>query len=153
MYTPNRNSMIDALGTAGEKIVANELSSLGLTVIHSINKFDSVKDMVVDGKTVEVKTQVPFVMENAFTIRQNQLVKCRNVDVLFFVSVKPPRNSYRWGGWLFRAVPNQFGTFDYKTRDGRYMILIPIEQSAIIPIRQLTIEENSQLSKFTVSGF
>ena len=38
--------------------------------------------MKVNDKTVEVKTQVPFIFKNAFTIKDNhQLKKCKNADL------------------------------------------------------------------------
>ena len=53
----NKEEKMNELGLAGEKIVINMLSSLGLKIESSINKYDSEKDMLVDGKKVEVKAE------------------------------------------------------------------------------------------------
>ena len=47
------------LGLIGERIVAHYLRNMGHVVEESLNVFDTEKDMMVDGKPVEVKTQVP----------------------------------------------------------------------------------------------
>jgi hypothetical protein len=146
---------MNELGLAGEKIVTNMLNSLGsnLKIEHSVDKYDREKDMLVDGYKVEVKTQVPFVMKNAFTFLPKQLNKCRGVDVLYFVSVPPPRNEDKWAGWIFRAEPKNFKTTSYTTRDGRNMILVPREQEALVPIQKMSDEEIKVLMQYTVSGF
>ena len=149
----NREEMMNELGLAGEKVVINMLSSLGLKVESSINKYDSEKDMLVDGKKVEVKTQVPFVMQNAFTFKPNQLNKCRSVDVLYFVCVPPPSHYDKWAGWIFRVEPKNFVTRSYRTKDGRVMILIDREQDALIPVMKMSDENIKELKKYTVSGY
>ena len=82
-----RHQAIDILGRTGEKIIANMLIELGLNVQESIDHFDREKDFLVDGKKVEVKTEQPYVLMNCFSFRENQLRKCRSVDVLYFVSI------------------------------------------------------------------
>ena len=149
----NREEMMNELGLAGEKVVINMLSSLGLKVESSINKYDSEKDMLVDGKKVEVKTQVPFVMQNAFTFKPNQLKKCRSVDVLYFVCVPPPNHYDKWAGWIFRVEPKNFVTRNYRTKDGRVMVLIDREQKALIPVMKMSDENIKELKKYTVSGY
>jgi hypothetical protein len=108
---------------------------------------------LVDDKKVEVKTQVPFIMQNAFTFKPNQLNKCRSVDVLYFVSVPAPRHSDKWAGWIFRVEPKNFKTRNYTTKDGRKMILIDREQEALKPVRKMTEQEMAELQKYTVSGY
>ena len=66
------------LGTMGEKIVSNYYSRAGNTVEHSIDPYDRHKDLLVDGKKVEVKTQTRFVMKDCFTLKLNQIKKCIN---------------------------------------------------------------------------
>ena len=149
-----KEELMNELGLAGEKIVINMLSEEGCKVKTSIDKYDSEKDLLVDGQyKVEVKTQVPFVMQNAFTFKPNQLRKCRSVDVLYFVSVPPPRNHDKWAGWIFRAHPQHFLTRTYRTKDGREMILIDREQSALVPVRKMSDDEMKELQKYTVSGY
>ena len=145
---------MNELGLAGEKIVINMLSGEGCRIESSINKYDSEKDLMVDGQyKVEVKTQVPFIMKNSFTFKPNQLRKCRSVDVLYFVSVPAPRHTDKWAGWIFRVEPKNFVTTTYRTKDGREMILINREQPALIPVKKMSDEEARELQKYTVSEY
>lgn len=150
----NRNQAIDILGRTGEKIIANLLIGEGLQVQESINHFDSEKDFLVDGKKVEVKTEQPYVMKNAFSFRANQLRKCQNVDVLYFVSIPPliDRN-YKWGGWIFRANPKEFKYNPYRTKSGLDMIAVPIQQEAMVPICRMKDEEINELMKYAESAY
>ena len=149
-----KEELMNELGLAGEKIVINMLSSEGCRIESSINKYDSEKDLMVDGQyKVEVKTQVPFIMKNSFTFKPNQLRKCRSVDVLYFVSVPAPRHTDKWAGWIFKAEPKNFVTSTYTTKDGREMILINREQPALIPVKKMSDEEARELQKYTVSEY
>jgi hypothetical protein len=149
-----KEELMNELGLAGEKIVINMLSGEGCRIESSINKYDSEKDLMVDGQyKVEVKTQVPFIMKNSFTFKPNQLRKCRSVDVLYFVSVPAPRHTDKWAGWIFRVEPKNFVTTTYRTKDGREMILINREQPALIPVKKMSDEEARELQKYTVSEY
>jgi hypothetical protein len=149
-----KEELMNELGLAGEKIVINMLSGEGCRIESSINKYDSEKDLMVDGQyKVEVKTQVPFIMKNSFTFKPNQLRKCRSVDALYFVSVPAPRHTDKWAGWIFRVEPKNFVTTTYRTKDGREMILINREQPALIPVRKMSDEEARELQKYTVSEY
>ena len=150
----NKEELMNELGLAGEKIVINMLSGEGCRIESSINKYDSEKDLMVDGQyKVEVKTQVPFIMKNSFTFKPNQLRKCRSVDVLYFVSVPAPRHTDKWAGWIFRVEPKNFVTTTYRTKDGREMILINREQPALFPVKKMSDEEARELQKYTVSEY
>jgi len=148
-----KDEMMNELGLAGEKIVINLLSEEGRKVKSSINKYDSEKDLLADDKKVEVKTQVPFIMQNAFTFKPNQLRKCRSVDILYFVSVPAGRHNDKWAGWIFKAEPKTFKIRNYKTKDGRDMILVDREQDALTPVKKMTDEEMKELQKYSVSGY
>ena len=149
-----KEELMNELGLAGEKIVINMLSGEGCRIESSINKYDSEKDLMVDGQyKVEVKTQVPFIMKNSFTFKPNQLRKCRSVDVLYFVSVPAPRHTDKWAGWIFRVEPKNFATTTYRTKDGREMILINREQPALFPVKKMSDEEARELQKYTVSEY
>ena len=137
------------LGAVGEKIVANEL---GGSVEFAVDKYDSKKDFTVNGKTIEVKTQVPFISESAFSICPGQLQKCRSVDELYFVAV-PAKKSYKWEGWMFKVDPKTFTVRDTITRDGRTMLLIDIEQPAVSKVRKVTDVYIKSLIKFTTSKY
>jgi hypothetical protein len=148
------NSNADILGRMGEKIVCNWLRRKGCLVEEAIDHYDRHKDMIVDGKTAEVKTEQPFVFQNAFTFRESQLRKCKNVDILYFVSVPPVfRPDYEWGGWIFVAEPKEFTTRKYRTKQGLDMILVDIDQPALTPWVRMTDEEIGQLSKYAKSRY
>jgi hypothetical protein len=152
----NHAQRIDILGRMGEKIVVNYLNNLGHKVEESIDPYDRVKDMTVNNQlNIEVKTEQPFVIKNAFTIRENQLKKCRNVDELYFVSVPPLMNlKYKWGGWIFKVDPKTFvESSRYTTKYGNKMVVIPINQDAVVPVQKLKQEEITELLKYTESSY
>ena len=145
---------IDILGRMGEKIVANYLRKHGRPVEEAIDHFDREKDMVVDGKFVEVKTEQAFVYKDAFSFRENQLNKCSRVDELYFVSVPPLiKPDYKWGGWIFKTDPSAFTVSKYRTKQGVDMLLIAIEQPALTPWVKMTDEEIAELSKYAQSSY
>lgn len=142
------------MGLAGEKIVTNMLSALGLKIEQSVNKYDSEKDMLVDGYKVEVKTETPYVLKDCFSFRPNQLKKCSSVDVLYIVSVPHPKYKHPTAdGWVFRVDPKNFKTFNYKTRYGTEMIGIKIKQPAVTPVMKMTDEEIKELCKYSVTQY
>lgn len=149
----DRTQMMDILGRMGEKYVSNYLAKQGVVVEQALNHFDNKKDLTGNGKTIEVKTQVPFIKEKAITIKPNQLRKCRGVDILYFVCVPAPSKPFKWEGWLFKADPKTFKTRTRKTKDGRNMVLIDIEQDALEPVEKLTDSHIEQLKKYTVSKY
>ena len=148
----NRSEKMNELGLMGEKIIINYLSEEGHVVKHSVDKYDREKDLVVQDKKVEVKTQVPFLSENAFSFKPDQLRKCRNVDVLYFISVPAGRHHDKWAGWIFQVDPKSFVTRQRNTKDGRSMILVDRNQPALKPIKQISAEGREQLRKYSVSA-
>lgn len=150
-----REEKMNELGLMGEKVVTNMLNRLhpGLVIEHSVNKFDSEKDMLVDGKKVEVKTESPFVFKDCFSFRPNQLRKCRNVDVLYIVSVPHVKFRHYSDGWVYRIVPSEYKTIEYTTKYGVKMIGIPIKQEAVIPVYQMTMEEITELMKYSNTDY
>lgn len=148
----NKYGKMNELGLMGEKIVINYLSSQGRKVEHSVDKFDSKKDLISDEKIIEVKTQVPFIKEKALTFRPNQLKKCRSVDELYFVTV-PAKHTYEWSGWLFQVDPKNFIHRERKTKDGRQMILVDIEQEAVKPLIKIKEEHIKHLVRYASSDY
>ena len=73
------------LGAMGEQLVVNYYRERGHEVVISPNSYDNVKDMTIDGKSFEVKTQTPLFIKKAFTVRPNQLDKCMNAEGLIFI--------------------------------------------------------------------
>lgn len=149
----SRDAKTSALGAIGEKIISNYLNRQGKNVQISVDPFDSKKDMSVDGKKIEVKTQTAFILENAVTIQKSQLNKCRNVDMFFVVIAPAPKHQYRWEGWILQVDPKSFKTRNRITRDGREMILIDIEQDAVVPIEKIPSQEIAVMRKYTSSEY
>lgn len=71
----------EKLGEIGERIFSCRVPGVNF----STDKYDRVKDLELDGKTFEVKTQIRFKNENCFTVKPSQIKKCENVDFLIFV--------------------------------------------------------------------
>jgi hypothetical protein len=153
MATKEDYSKNQELGLLGEKIVTNMLNGLGLRVEHSINKYDSEKDMLVDGYKVEVKTETPYAKKDCFSFRPSQLKKCTTVDVLYIVSVPHPKYEHYSGGWVYRIDPKNFEHFTYKTRYGVEMIGIKINQPGVVPVQKMKPEEIKELIKYSVSSY
>ena len=80
----NQQKML-MLGNIGEKLIRYLAQEEGCEVREYPSLYDSEKDLTINGKTCEVKTQVPFFVEDAFTVKKNQIRKCKNVDILLFV--------------------------------------------------------------------
>jgi hypothetical protein len=89
-FVPHSNCKTnkDKLGNIGEQIVAHYV---GGTL--SENKYDPKKDLILHNAVAcEVKTQCRHITKNVFSIRaptvnryKNQIVKCENVEKLYFV--------------------------------------------------------------------
>ena len=82
-------------GDIGENLVAKIYRKRGHQVTLSENYYDSVKDMLIDGQTCEVKTQKPYYLRKEFTIKPNQVSKCTNADILIWVESPSTHNNYR----------------------------------------------------------
>ena len=151
----NNIDKISELGLVGEKIVVNMLNKLHpeLRIVFSTNKYDSEKDMLVDDKKVEVKTQSPFIMKNAFTFRPNQLHKCQSVDVLYIVSVPHPTWKHHSDGWVFRVVPSEFKYERWVDKKGISRIIIPINQPAVIRVHKIDDADIAELMKYSTTGY
>ena len=150
-----REQKIEILGKIGEKYVGNYLAK-NRKVEFSLDNFDSEKDLMADDKTVEVKVGTPFITEGAIAFKKSQLTKCRSVDEFYFVTIPAPKYDYRWSGWLFRIENN----FRYKvrniTRSNGWideMVLVPIEQDAVIPIFKVEESVINEMMKYTTSKY
>lgn len=152
MYNDRATSMMH-LGRSGEVIFGNYMAQQGKIVEYSINQYDNQKDMKIDGKTYEVKTQVPFVIESAFSILENQLRKLKNADYTVFVSV-PVREKSHWSAgkvYMIESSKIESVIRRRRTKDGRQMILLPIEEMTEL----FTMSEDSAkiLQKYSVSDW
>lgn len=118
-------------GDLGEQLVAQYFRSLGFHVEESVDKFDTKKDMLIDGKhTCEVKTQQLWHLHKAFTVRESQLTKCGEVDKLIFVETPSKYNRNKVSLYEFPKYKRQ--TRVKKTRDGRLMYLYPVSNAILL---------------------
>jgi hypothetical protein len=142
------------LGIMGERIVASVLRKSGHDVEESLNVFDSEKDMTVDGKPVEVKTQVPFILEDSFAVPQNQIKKMMSCDKVYFVSV-PLKDAERdplMGGVFELNTQNEPKAHRRTLHNGKTVICFPRQQTAMKMIHQITDEGVlEQLRKLSTS--
>jgi hypothetical protein len=178
-----RDIKISQLGQVGEKIIRNMFSSKDNTYVEdAIDLYDSTKDMIVyekvrkvveadedgdadsqtilvNGKTIEVKTQTPYIELRCVSIRTGQLKKCRMVDELYFVTVPHKSYAYKGSGWILKVDPKTFTPFQYEpkkdkyTSSGkRYMYGIRLNDPAVTRVRPLTKKEIEELMSFSTSG-
>ena len=146
---------IEILGKIGEKYVGNYLAK-NRKVEFSLDNFDSEKDLLADDKTVEVKVGTPFITEGAIAFKKSQLMKCRSVDEFYFVTIPAPKYKYRWSGWLFRIENNFKCKVRNITRSNGWideMVLVPIEQDAVIPMFKVEDSVINEMMKYTTSKY
>lgn len=135
-------------GDLGEKLVARYYRSNGILVEESLNLNDSKKDMLVDNKTCEVKTQQAWHKENSFSIRVNQLKKCTDVDILIFVETpsKYNQNTVR----LYEMPKDKRKVKTLTTSDGRTMHLFSKNNAILL---ETITDENivKQFERYSLS--
>ena len=135
-------------GDLGEKLVARYYRSNGILVEESLNLNDSKKDMLVDNKTCEVKTQQAWHKENSFSIRVNQLRKCTDVDILIFVETpsKYNQNTVR----LYEMPKEKRKVKTLTTSDGRTMYLFSKNNAILL---ETITDENivKQFERYSLS--
>jgi hypothetical protein len=141
------------LGKMGEICVGNWASTQGKVVIHAIDPYDSQKDLVIDGVSVEVKTQTPYINEMAFSIRPNQIRKCRAVDELYFVALPSPQARFFYEGqcWVYKVDPKAFIHREIVTRGGKTMILVDIKQPAVVPVVEISPEDVDLMMRYSTA--
>jgi len=148
-----KEQMADALGIVGEKLVANYFTKNGFNVEISPFKYDSQKDMTINGIKVEVKTQAPFIKFNSFTIRPNQLQKCKTVDCLIFVIAPHPKYKHFSDGGIYQVLFKKCTYTNWIDKTGMSRILISINQDAVKKLFQVTEEEANELTKYVNSVY
>lgn len=125
------------LGMLGEKIVAKHLRDCGHNVNESLYMFDSDMDMTVDGKPIEVKTQVPFLMYDSFTVNTNQVNKIQNSHRVYWVSVPPGKASDVLSGSVFEMDPKVATNFSHMLNNGREIICFKRNQEGMKIVYQI----------------
>lgn len=129
-------------GELGERLVARYYRANGHNVEESLNLFDHTKDMTIDEETCEVKTQIPWIKEDSFTIKENQVKKCLSVDRLIFVETPSKFNNYQVEIYEF---PKEKREPKVKvTRDNRKMILFEKKKGVLLT----TITDDDIVNQF-----
>ena len=158
-----------ALGDLAEKIVFDYFRSIGSSVEFSTNEYDSEKDLIIDGKTVEVKFQTiyhffkSYCFGNkpikAFTVpitssynklAQNQLDKCLNAD-RWIVVQNPSDKLGEKTIKIWEAPPlgkRRFGN-TLNTKDGRIVAGFPLSSFNLL----VDIDDRSLYNKIKSLNF
>lgn len=147
---------IEALGALGEDIVEDVLKKEGFDVVRSEDKYDSEKDFLVQGKKVEVKTVVPWFVENALTIDARHYPKCFNADYVVFVCV-PSKGLSQWSndkydGNIYTVLPKEVKWISKSTRNGLPKVMVRINQPGVILCHRITDESTlNKMRELTTS--
>lgn len=145
------------LGRLGEDIVANYYSQREKVVVRSVNQFDPNKDLLIEKYKIEVKTMVPLISEDAFTFRNSQLQKCKEVDLVYFVSVPAIARSHYSFGKVYRIrsekMKYQFYWKDFGPRGKAKMVKVPIQQEGMEYVFTCTEEECKLLIEYSTSAY
>lgn len=143
-------------GKTGETIIANYYIERGKKVMFSFDQHDNEKDLTIEGLSVEVKTMVPYFSEDAFSFRVSQLDKCKNVDIVYFVSVPADGKKHFSFGKVYRIKSEKMKySFYYKhfgDRGKAKMVMVPIKQEAMQEVFDMTEEQIAKLQEYSTSS-
>ena len=121
------------LGKLGESLVMKYFVEKNCKVIPSVDQFDKEKDLIVDNEKFEIKTQVLWKQENAFTVERSQLTKCRNVSRLIWIEVPTPFSSENTPLYILEDLPIEKRQFRLKkTKNGKVMYLRDKKQMTLL---------------------
>jgi hypothetical protein len=136
----NINPINTKLGRINENLITALFEEKGYDVVKSTDKFDSRKDILINGEEVELKLQTMYYFfkspgmkyaENAFSvpiteddvkIHTNQLSKCMNVDRLIFTQI-PSRKYNEETINIYEAPPlgKRYFSILQNKKDKRYV--------------------------------
>jgi len=157
----NRHTKIERQGNYGERLVQFIYEQRGFTVELAEDKFDHIKDMLIDGVPTEVKMQTPYYMYRnpmtgevtpAFTVpitstytrktSTNQLSKILNIPLLIFVEL-PRLGDYKLRVYQAPSLGNRQFSITQNKKDHRYVCGFPIRDMTLIATHDAT--EHKQL--------
>ena len=118
----------EMLGEIGERIRANWCSQNRSVIELSLDPFDSVKDLKVDGKIEEVKTQTRYVVNDCCSINPNQLKKCSNG----FIWIECPTDKSPYCGMWKIKKGFKYGQSTRKNGDVRYDVYANQEAMVLV---------------------
>lgn len=143
----------EVLGKLGEEIVLNYLQHHGFDAKFSTNQFDRVRDIIVDGKNLEVKTMVPWVNQRCWTVRESQLNKLLNSDIVAFVTVGNDQIPTDHDNKVYYMPGSAMRIETKETRDGRKMLCIPFDMKGVRKLFDLSEEDSKRLKEASISGW
>ena len=126
------------LGILGERIIAKILRDAGHTVEESLDIFDSEKDLLVNGKRVEVKTQVPLLFKDSFSVQLNQMTKLKECHAVYWVSIPPKIADDDLMGCVFQMNPRKCTHNIWTAKGGNQMMLFPRRQDGMKIVHKIT---------------
>ena len=163
----SREAKNSILGAFGEAMAVKLYQLLGKTAVLSSDYYDSEKDLEVEGRKVEVKTQVPNIYQNIFTFRPNQRKKIASCDELLLIAIPHTTIPCDWVNKIYRVIPDEaFRTlvnnkilkiqylFTQGKKEKTPMLTIPYKGFSQIECVATFSEEDAELLKhFIVSDY
>ena len=125
------------LGMLGEKIVAKHFRNNGHIVEESLDVFDSSKDMIVDGNSVEVKTNAPLIYYDSFSFPKSQYDKITNSHRVYWVSVPLQTKEDKFAGCIFEMDPKIAKLHKITFNSGQTIIGIKRQQEGMKVIHRI----------------
>jgi len=129
------------MGLLGERIVATLYRGHQIEFAETV--FDQHRDLRIDGRNVEVKTQRMWLKHNAFTYRPNQHQKCTSVDQLIFIDTDT--------GDVYEASPGYKWFRDVAAHGP--MIIVPVEQELVCRLGRATASQVAELKQLSTSKY
>jgi len=150
------NMQMCMLGDIGENTVKQILESRGNTVTFSDDRYDSVKDMILNNKyLIEVKTQVPYIYKKWLTFDVTQEKKMRNVDYLFIVGYNnTSKRQHDWANQIW-VVHKDFKIASryFNQKLNKEMFAISILDERVEEYAKTPSDVIRMLTRYTTSSF
>ena len=153
----NRGFKQKAIGSIGEKILANFCSSQGFRVVWNTEEF-GYWDLEIDGVKSQVKTLTPFVKHDAWCISESKtgrnidnLLKCKT---LYIVSI-PSIYSHPTDGKIFSLSTSHLSKSDLMLLEGsnNASMVIYRDNPNLIEVYKLNKEEIKSITEHKISYF
>ncbi len=155
--TTQRDFKIKATGNIAEKIAHNFFSKKQRVEINTDEY--GYWDMMIDGKTAQIKAITPFVKFDCWAINEgkttqnlNNIFKCDK----FYILSLPSKVPHEYDGWLLEVDPKQCMT---KVLEGSFnpekklSLIIPRNPAYVKKVYKITKEEEKNILEHGVSTF
>ena len=144
----------ERLGLVGEKIVRNWLVDSGAKVKDSVDPYDKVKDFTADGLTCAVKTQVRWVMEDAYTFLPWHRAGLDRAGKVYYVSICSTGRKHPFDNCILEVDMKTVRIGQRTTNNGRKMFYFKANDPAVKKVFQIINEDDiALLYKYTTSAF